>query len=40
MDHREVGREGVDLIKLAEDRDWWRRLANAVMDFLVPRKEV
>jgi hypothetical protein len=28
--------EGVDWINLAEDRDTWRALVNAVKNFLVP----
>jgi hypothetical protein len=32
----EVGWGGVDCIGLAEDRDKWRALANAVMNLQVP----
>jgi hypothetical protein len=33
MDLREIG---VELIQLAEDKDWWRAFANTVMNFHVP----
>jgi hypothetical protein len=33
---QEAGCEGVDLIKLAQDRDRWRELVNAVMNLRVP----
>jgi hypothetical protein len=32
MDHREMGWGGVDWIGLAEDKDQWRALVNAVMN--------
>jgi hypothetical protein len=36
IDLREIGWNGVDWIDLAQDRDQWRALVNAVMDFRVP----
>jgi hypothetical protein len=35
MDLQEVGCEGMDWIDVAEDRDRWRPLVNAVMDIWV-----
>jgi hypothetical protein len=36
MDLREMGWDGVDWIKLAQDRDRWRALVNTVMNLRVP----
>jgi hypothetical protein len=36
MDPLEIGRDGVNWIGLAQDRDKWRALANAVMNLRVP----
>jgi hypothetical protein len=35
MDHREIGWDGMDWIDLAQDRDPWRALVNAVMNLRV-----
>jgi hypothetical protein len=39
MDLREIGLRGVYWIKLAQDRDWWQAVVNAVMNLrvLAPR---
>jgi len=36
IDLKEVGRGNVDWIDVAEDRDRWRALVNAVMNLRVP----
>jgi hypothetical protein len=36
MDLREIELEGWDLIDLAQDRDQWRALVNAVMNLRIP----
>jgi hypothetical protein len=36
IDLREIGRDGVDWIDLAQDRDQWRAVVNTVMNLRVP----
>jgi hypothetical protein len=36
VDLREIGWDGGDWIDLAEDKDQWRALVNAVMNLRVP----
>jgi hypothetical protein len=36
MDLREIGWDGIDWIDLAQDRDQWKALVNAVMKLRVP----
>jgi hypothetical protein len=36
MDLRETGWDGMDVIDLAQDRDYWRALVNTAMNLRVP----
>jgi hypothetical protein len=36
MDLREIGWDGMDWIKLVQDRDQWRALAKTLMNLRVP----
>jgi hypothetical protein len=36
MDLRETGWDGMDWIKLAQDRDQWRALVNTTMNLRIP----
>jgi hypothetical protein len=36
MDHREIGRDGMDWIELAQNGDQWRAVVNTVMNLRVP----
>jgi hypothetical protein len=36
IDFREIGWDGRDWIKLAQDRDQWRTLVNTMMNLQVP----
>jgi hypothetical protein len=36
MDHREIGRGGMDWIDVAQDRDQWRAFAKMVMNLQLP----
>jgi hypothetical protein len=40
MDLREIGWEDVDWMHLAQDRDQWKSLVNAVMNLRVPYNAV
>ena len=35
MDLQDVGCSGMDWIELAQDREWWRKLASVVMNLRV-----
>jgi hypothetical protein len=36
MDFRKIGWEGVNWMRLAQDRDWWRAVVNTAMNLRVP----
>jgi hypothetical protein len=36
MDRREIGRDGMDWIDVAQDRDQWRALVNTALRLRVP----
>ena len=36
MDFQEVGCRSMDWFELAQEREWWRPLVNAMMNFRVP----
>jgi hypothetical protein len=36
IDLREIGRDGVDWMDMAQDRDQWRPLVNTVLNLRVP----
>jgi hypothetical protein len=36
MDLREIGRDGMDWIDLAQDKNQWRALVNTVMNLRAP----
>jgi hypothetical protein len=36
IDFREIGREGVNWVHLAQDGDQWRAMMNTVLDFRIP----
>jgi hypothetical protein len=38
MDLTEIGWESVEWIHLAQDRDWWRALVNAVTNLWISQK--
>jgi hypothetical protein len=38
MDVQDMGREGMDWNKLAQDRNMWRVLVNAELNLWVPKK--